>query len=226
MADTLGSRNRYPNAQGIATSQAIVAVAGRLFAQRGYAGTALRDIAEQADTALSSIVYHFKTKKQLYLAAIRHYIVAESRLEEHFRFFNGLNYADTQAVANALRDAIYSFLDACHGPQANPYTIALYQRVIVEGDPAALMMLLECFAPVQKLLPQVVARIRPDFTEHDIAFWVQLYWSQLQYTVMGKQLILYDMHLGENYPPEYLDQAAWRFATYCCAPLGLPHPTR
>ena len=226
MADPPKPRDRYPNAQGIATRQAIVVEAGRIFAERGYEGASMRDIAEGSGAALSSLVYHFKTKKNLYLAAIQHYVIAESKLDHHFRFFHDLNYDDHQAVVDAIRDSIRSFLEACHGPSANEITLALYRRIMVESDVEALMMLLECFVPVQQLLPQVIARIRPDFTEVDIGFWVQMYWSLLQYTVMGKKLILYDMQLGDEYPTAYLDEASWRFAQYCAAPLGLPEPTR
>ncbi len=216
--------SRQPNAQGIATHQALLVAAGRIFAQRGYEGASLRDIAQQAGTALSAIVYHFATKKKLYFAVIEHYVVAEFRLIEHFRFFEALDYADPQAVADALRDAMRSFLEACHGPDFNPHTMALYKRIMVEADPEVLMPLLACFVPVQELLPKVVARIRPDFSSADIAFWLQLFWSQLQYTVMGRDLILYDMGLGEGYTKAYLDEAAWRFAVYCGLPLGLPAP--
>ncbi len=217
---------RGTNVQGRATRKAVLDAAGKLFAEKGYAGANLRQIAKVSGAGLSSIMYHFGSKKNLYLETIRHYIVDTARLEEHFEVFRTIDYDDRQAVADALRDAIRSFLGECHGPQRTEYVTGLYKRVIVEGDDQARGMLLQCFAGVQELLPEVVARIRPDASDADVAFWVQLLWSQLQYTVMGKELILYDMGLGEDYPLEYLDEAAWRFARYCCLPLGLPDPTR
>ncbi len=219
-------KSRVSNAQGRATRTAILDAAGQLIARKGYAGTSLRDISQASGAGLSSIIYHFHSKQELFLETIRHFVVETAQLERHFVVFDSLDYSDRQAVADAIRDSMRSFLDACHGRPAAEFVIGLYVRIMVEGEPAALGMLLECFAPVQRKLPEVVRRIRPDATDADVAFWLQLYWSQLQYTVMGKQLVLYDMGLPEGYTPEFLDEAAYRFAHHCCLPLGLPEPRR
>jgi len=216
----------YANVQGQATRAAVLDTAGELFAARGYAATSMRHIAESAGVGPSLIMYHFQSKENLFLETIRHFIVDRARLDRHFTVFDELDYNDPQAVSDAIRDAVRSFIEACHGPTRTPHVTGLYVRVMVEGDRAALAMLLQCFAGVQKKLPQILRSIRPDLTETDIAFWMQLFWSQLQYTVMGEKLILYDMQLGDHMPPAFLDESAWRFAYYCALPLGLPEPTR
>ncbi len=215
-----------PNVQGRATRAAVLEAAGALFASRGCAATSVRQIAEAAGVGLSLVMYHFQSKEKLFLETIGHFIVERAQLDRHFTVFDDLDYTNHQAVADAIRDAVRSFLEACHGPTRTPHVTGLYVRIIVEGDPAAQGMLLQCFASVQQKLPQILRGIRPDITETDIAFWLQLFWSQLQYTVMGEKLILYDMQLGDHMPPEFLDESAWRFAYFCGLPLGLPEPTR
>jgi len=181
---------------------------------------------QDCGVGLSTIIYHFKSKENIYLQSIRHFVVNSARLDEHFRPLFEVDIANRQAVSDALRDAMRTFLSVCHGENSVEHLTGLYFRILSDGHPEAMMMLLECFIDVQKKLPEWVAGIRPDMTEVQIAFWVQLLWSQLQYTVMGKQLILYDMQLGEEFTDEFLDTAAWFFAYHCALPLGLPEPTR
>jgi AcrR family transcriptional regulator len=51
----------------------IIAIACRLFAHRGYEGTSLRDIAEEAKITKAALYYHFPNKEALY-----HRIVLDS----------------------------------------------------------------------------------------------------------------------------------------------------
>lgn len=51
----------------------IIGIAGRLFARRGYEGTSLRDIAEEAKITKAALYYHFPNKEALF-----HRIVLDS----------------------------------------------------------------------------------------------------------------------------------------------------
>ena len=44
----------------------LIEAAGRLFAEQGFKGVTVRDIAKEADTHLSALNYHFRTKEALY----------------------------------------------------------------------------------------------------------------------------------------------------------------
>lgn len=48
------------------TRARIIDAAGHLFAEQGFKGVTVRDIAKQADTHLSALNYHFKSKEALY----------------------------------------------------------------------------------------------------------------------------------------------------------------
>lgn len=216
---------RNTNVRGQATRARVLDAAGSLFSRRGYDGTSLRDISKDSGAGLSSIMYHFGSKKQLFLETIRHFVVDNARLDRHFDPLVTVDTDNPRAVSNALRDTIESFLRAIHGPDRTEHVTGLYIHVIVYGDPDALAILLECFAGVQQLLPTFLKKVAPTMSQQDIDFWLQLFWSQLQYTVMGKKLVLYDMNLGSDYPESFIVEAAWRFARHVCLPLGLPDPT-
>ncbi len=48
------------------TRAKLIEAAGRLFAERGFKGVTVRDIAQTADTHLSALNYHFRNKETLY----------------------------------------------------------------------------------------------------------------------------------------------------------------
>lgn len=67
-ATTEGFRPRVDN-----RPEQIIGIACRLFAKRGYEGTSLRDIAEEAQITKAALYYHFPNKEALY-----HRIVLDS----------------------------------------------------------------------------------------------------------------------------------------------------
>lgn len=219
-------RSAHRSAQSDEARRRILLAAGRAFAAKGFRGGSLRDIAAAAKLGPGAVLYHFRSKKNLFKQTISHFTVELARLNRHFAPLMELDGAPPQAVADALHRAIASFLSACHGPQAVPGLLDLYLRILSEGDKSVLRMLLDCFAPLQAGLVQWLKRLRPDLDEVFVAFWQQLLWSQLQYTVVSKRLVLYDMDLKKDYTPEYLKAAAWCIARACCLAIDLPQPAR
>ena len=53
------------------TKDRLVAAATTLFAERGFHGTTVRDIAELADANVAAGNYHYGSKKALYLEVLR-----------------------------------------------------------------------------------------------------------------------------------------------------------
>ena len=54
------------NAKEKDTKEKILEVANDLFAEKGFNGTSIRDIAKVADVNLSAVNYHFSNKENLY----------------------------------------------------------------------------------------------------------------------------------------------------------------
>ncbi len=69
-----------------ATREAIRTVAQRMFAERGYSGTPLRDIAGEAGVDPALIIRYFSSKEDLFLETMRleeeHNVVLDGPLEE------------------------------------------------------------------------------------------------------------------------------------------------
>lgn len=69
------SRRRQQAAQ---TREAVLAAAGRLFAERGWPGTGMRDVAAVADVAVETVYANFRSKADLLLAAIDAAVVGDT----------------------------------------------------------------------------------------------------------------------------------------------------
>ncbi len=59
-----------PIHRGIDTRERVLIVAMPLFAERGYRGTSLRDIARRIGIKAPSLLHHFPSKQQLYIAVL------------------------------------------------------------------------------------------------------------------------------------------------------------
>ena len=53
------------------TKQKILVTARKLFAQKGFDGTSVRDISRDADVNVAAINYHFNGKRQLLLSMLK-----------------------------------------------------------------------------------------------------------------------------------------------------------
>ena len=87
--------------------QLILEVARRMFAEKGYHGTNLNDVASEVGIARGTIYLHFETKDELLSAIIRQ---AEEQL------LNALNQVikDEEDPLKKLRCIMREYLTACH----------------------------------------------------------------------------------------------------------------
>lgn len=126
------------------TRETLLQVATQLFAEQGYAGTRVREIAERAGANVAAINYHFGGKEALYLEVLRCH--AGARIERYP--FPPAAAAEPQ---RALRAAIE----------------ALLSRMLAFDDAALLprLMVRELAAPTPALPAMVRDLIAPQFAQ-------------------------------------------------------------
>jgi AcrR family transcriptional regulator len=111
------------------TRDAILAVARRRFATRGYDATSLRGIAADAQVDPALLIHYFGTKEGLFIAATG----LPARLPD---LFAGLDGADRRESAEAL---VRGYLAAVDSDQSRNAILALV-RSAVSNEKAAAMM--------------------------------------------------------------------------------------
>lgn len=66
------------------TRDHLLDTAGHLFAERGFDGLSIRDLAEAAEVNLGAVNYHFRSKEELYMAVFRDKITGLHAIFELF----------------------------------------------------------------------------------------------------------------------------------------------
>ncbi|MDM7993382.1 MAG: TetR/AcrR family transcriptional regulator [Candidatus Fermentibacter sp.] len=105
----------------------ILEVAEDLFAERGFTGTSMNEIAEKAGVAKSLIYHHFESKKDLWRAMVRHYHDSSDLLE---RFFATLSDDDPDVMVDLVtgRDGLFEFF------RKNPKLVRLFSWLNVQSE--------------------------------------------------------------------------------------------
>ena len=87
-------------ARGKETRRAILRAAEQVFAERGYAGARMDDVAAEVGIKRASMVYYFRDKRSLYLALL------EDLFGELLQ-----RYRTVMVSSGTARDRIFGFLD-------------------------------------------------------------------------------------------------------------------
>lgn len=133
-----------------ATREALIDAATALFAERGFEGTRVDQIAQSAGVNKAMISYHFGGKKSLY-----NEILATTLNEAHDRFHE-IRYSEAPADER-LRDFIFAFADLAATQPALP--VMIIREVLSGGlhiDEDLLPRFLELFKLVQGIIDQGV----------------------------------------------------------------------
>lgn len=80
----------------------ILAVAVRLFSQKGFRGTTTKEIAQAAGVSEAMVFRHFATKEELYAAILDHKACSGDRFEPEDMAADGIERKDDRAVFESL----------------------------------------------------------------------------------------------------------------------------
>src|SRR5262245_1398709 len=129
------------------TRAAIVEAAETLFAQRGFAGTRLEDVAGQVGIRRASIVYYFRGKRELYEA------VLEAALDDLRRRYERALHSPGPLVQR-LERLVSAWVDYA---VERPNLVYLVARELPEEDKAATPVMLSAVTPVVQELARLIA---------------------------------------------------------------------
>jgi len=127
----------------------ILAVAARLFAERGYSNVSIRDVCKEAKTSAPMIYYYFKDKKGLFRAAVSEKLSLRqfiSRLRET---------SSTKEIPEALDSFVKIYLTAFPEAAFDP---GLYLRETAKLDNRSAGVVSRQLAEVQTIATSLVQK--------------------------------------------------------------------
>jgi AcrR family transcriptional regulator len=152
------------------TQARVLAAASELFAERGFAGTTIREIAQRAKVNVASGHYHFGSKLELYHEAVRAQFAA---LDE--RLSVGGAQPSPALLARMSRDEVETLLgrhirnmfEFLLGPPPAPHG-AIMQREMCDPSESLPVMVRELVMPQKRKLRAIVARLAPSLAPREL----------------------------------------------------------
>ncbi|MDD5266217.1 MAG: TetR/AcrR family transcriptional regulator [Methylococcales bacterium] len=142
------------------SKEKILSAAIVLFAQKGYSGLSMRQLALAVDLSVAAIYHHFPDKKTLYLESVR---FAFSSKEEVFAQVWESNCSAEEKLGGFVRSLVDVII------QDRDFH-SLMQREILEADPERMQLLAQgVFKSQFCLLMQLAAELAPEQDAHMVA---------------------------------------------------------
>ena len=127
---------------------AILEHAGRLFADRGFQPTTVRDICQAAGVNVAAVNYYFRNKRNLYLEAVTHAYQRRSSEVPMPVWPSGT------PPAEKLRGFVATTMYRMMGLDEAPWTTRLMTREVLSPTEACQALVTEYFRPQMELLEQ------------------------------------------------------------------------
>ena len=148
------------------TCNRLVKIAEKLFSEKGYAQTSVRDITSAADCNLAAVNYHFGSKEKLYEEIFRQIMNRwrQERIQAVEIVMAETNLDDI--LERLLRTFAFIFVGQLAGTAENKQKIMnLFMREIVDPHLPPGMFAQEIALPTKRVLGQALLQICPQLSE-------------------------------------------------------------
>ena len=186
------------------TRQRLLTAAEEMFAQKGFDGTAIRDITTKARRNLASINYFFGDKRELYeeLFRLRLREMCEGRL-------NAIKTVMSDKTKPTLENLFHAysvdFLKPFSDPQQSQRFLQLLFREMAEQRLPKNMFLDELAAPTLTAMEEAIAVICPNINKHDALMCTLSLTGQLVHITQVK--VLFEGAQGHSITSINIDEA-------------------
>jgi AcrR family transcriptional regulator len=169
------------------TRKRLMEAAEEMFAQKGFDGTAIRDITTKANRGPASVNYFFGDKRELYEELFR--LRLREMNESHI---NAIKTVMSDKNKLTLEKLLYAysvdFLRPFADPQQSQRFMRLFFRELAEQRLPGNMFLNELAVPSITAMEEAIAVICPSINEHDALMCILSLSGQLVHSVQTKVL--------------------------------------
>jgi len=155
------------------TREILLDKAEELFAERGVAGTSIRELSRAAGVNVAAVNYHFGSKEGLVRAVLQRRLrpINQKRLKALKRLLKRDQQMNPLSVAEVVRAfALPAFEGLRKDPSSARNFLAFLGRAIMEPDPQVVEIFLKEMEPVLILLWQALKAALPGLGEERL-FW-------------------------------------------------------
>lgn len=192
-----------------ATKARLLAAAGDLFAEKGFHGTKVRDIAQRARVNVAAGNYHYGSKKDLYLEVLREkFGLIRTRIEALGAGLGDgmLERASRAKLLRLLRTRLDVMVAMLLGEEPNVHA-RLMMREMADPSEALPVIVREFIQPLVDEVAQIVARLRPDLDRRQVDLVVFSINAQVQFYRFMRPMLLPMLGL-RAYGPAFLRELA------------------
>lgn len=177
-----------PESASTDTRDRLLDAGEELFTRKGYAATSVRTITAAAGCNLASVNYHFGGKRNLYREVFRRRLGAlrQQRLAAVEAAIRAAG--DAPDLAPILQAFAQAFLEPLREQPTGRGPLRLMLREIVDPLLPADFFQTELIVPVNRALTEIVARVAPELSEHEVRLCVQSFLGQLLHIIHAQRL--------------------------------------
>lgn len=178
-----------PSEGRMQTCDRLLDVSERLFAERGFRATSVRDITSEARCNIAAVNYYFGGKDNLYREMFRRRLRAlrEERIESIRRAVD--QDGATPSLEGLLRAFITTFLRPLADESADRFYFQLISRELVDPHLSPDIFLAEMIEPVQNAWTHAVRAVMPDLDERSARLCFHALVGQLLHVVKVQKLL-------------------------------------
>lgn len=186
------------------TSERVLKAAAELFAERGFHGASMRELAQRAGVNVAAGHYHFGSKRDLYLTVLRQYF-AEIRADLARRqALPPAGRASRARLVEVLRARAHTMASSLLGSPPSLHG-TLMMREMADPSEALSVIVDEFLRPMMDETRQLLTRLAPRARADDLRLAACSLVAQILYfrATMPAALRMFEM---DEFTPEFIDR--------------------
>ncbi|MHC4430992.1 MAG: CerR family C-terminal domain-containing protein [Planctomycetota bacterium] len=199
-------RSALDNSAGTVRDR-LLGAAEQLFAEQGYDGTSIRDLAAAAGCNIASVNYYFGGKEKLYVEIWRRHLLVlrDTRVASIDKVLS--ESGGKPDLENLLRSFAHSFIGPLVDENEGPRLIRLMAREMINPHLPANVFAEEVIMPTLSAMQNALSKACPELAESKIPLVVFSLVGQLVHTIRFKTMLgsMDDETLPKFEPAEVID---------------------
>jgi TetR/AcrR family transcriptional regulator, regulator of cefoperazone and chloramphenicol sensitivity len=203
----------------------LITAAGRLIAEYGLEGASVRAIAEKAGTNLAAIHYHFGSKDNLFIEAMKYAAEQSYDIQQILELQDDERLESPEGIAEIIYEVIEERFQSLDQHDGNEWCNKLLIRNMIDPSPALKEFVTTFYRPRHKAFTKIIQKARPDLTKREAEIFVLTLDGQCAFYTFARSAVL--MFMGKKeYEKKFLEAITGHIVGTVLHELGLPIPEK